>query len=169
MSVKRIVCGLSAAATIGAVSLVGFGAQSASAATCPVFPYAAQRPTLTLSTDAPAAGQTILVSGCGFTPGATVSIFLLSRHYFLGEVVVDPNGGFDIPVRIPRFFCGAHRIAAVQHEPRQQARALVVVFDCDRFHHRGHHHHGDRYEHDWAVRPQHQAPQPARPAGVAHA
>jgi LPXTG-motif cell wall-anchored protein len=136
MKVKRIVCGLGAVATMGAVTLVGFGAQSASAANCVAFPYTTSASFLTVSTEEPAAGQTIQVSGCGFTPGATVSLFLFSHRHFLGNVIVDPSGGFDFPVSIPWFFCGPHRIVAIQQAPQKRAEARIFVSDC-RGHGRG--------------------------------
>ncbi len=97
-------------ALLGAIGLliatVSF-ATSASAA-----PYTSQ-PTLSVSTQTPAVGASLTVSGAGFAAGENVSLTLHTVVYNLGTATTDGSGSFTTTVTLPAGVSGTHTIVAL--------------------------------------------------------
>jgi uncharacterized repeat protein (TIGR02543 family) len=75
-------------------------------------PTAVVLPTITLSAGTVVSGGTILVTGSGFTPGASLDIVLHSTPVTLATVIASGSGAFSATVTIPAGTpAGAHSIA----------------------------------------------------------
>jgi hypothetical protein len=59
-------------------------------------------------------GQTVVLTGSGFKPGATVTITFHSKPYRLGQVVAGRDGQFSASVTVPESAAGGpHHFEAV--------------------------------------------------------
>src|SRR2546423_1218644 len=67
---------------------------------------------LSVSTTTPLAGETITVSGTGFTPGAQVHLVMHTKVYDLGTFTANGQGNFTAQVTLPDNVFGAHVISA---------------------------------------------------------
>lgn len=67
---------------------------------------------LSLSTTTPLVGETITVTGSGFTPGANVHLVMHTKVYDLGTFKADSHGNFTAQVNLPDGVTGAHVIVA---------------------------------------------------------
>jgi hypothetical protein len=72
---------------------------------------------LSLSTTHPLPGETITVTGTGFTPGAKVHLVMHSKTYDLGTFTAGAQGGFTAQVTLPNGVFGHHFIIAASGAP----------------------------------------------------
>lgn len=72
---------------------------------------------LSLSTTTPLVGETITVTGSGFTPGAQVHLVLHTKVYGLGTFTANGNGSFTAQVTLPEGVTGTHVIVATSGAP----------------------------------------------------
>jgi hypothetical protein len=71
------------------------------------------------------AGQKLPLSGSGFAPGSTVSLYLYSTPTLLGTVLTDATGSFSTTVTLPAGLApGAHHLVAVGVDASVNARVL---------------------------------------------
>lgn len=98
-----------------------------SPATSPVAEAVAP-PTVKPAVTNPAPGESIEISGTGFTPGETVRLELHSTPVVLGTVVADSDGNFRVKVKIPASTpSGAHTIYAIGQTSGKTVTAAVTV------------------------------------------
>ena len=73
--------------------------------------------TLSVSTTHPLPGETITVTGTGFTPGANVHLVLRTKTYDLGTFTANDQGSFVAHVTLPKGVYGRHLVIAVSGAP----------------------------------------------------
>jgi 5'-nucleotidase len=73
------------------------------------------------------AGQTVLVRGAGFTPGAGVEVWLYSDPILLGRAIVSADGAIEVPVVLPPEIVGTHRLLVFEPGTGIAARQNVVI------------------------------------------
>lgn len=85
----------------------------------------------TLSQSSVRPGDTITVSGLGFTEGENVSLELRSEPVALATAVADGDGGFSVRVTVPDNTTeGAHHIVLTGESP-EASIALALMVDAD--------------------------------------
>ena len=74
-------------------------------------PYSTS-PAVAASTQAPAEGASLTLTGTGYLPGETVDNVLHSAPYSLGSAVADSLGNFSVSVTLPSGVTGSHTISS---------------------------------------------------------
>jgi hypothetical protein len=72
---------------------------------------------LSVSTTHPLAGETITVTGTGFTPGARVHLVLDTKAHDLGTFTANAHGNFTAQVTLPNGVFGRHFVIAASGAP----------------------------------------------------
>jgi hypothetical protein len=72
---------------------------------------------LSVSTTHPLPGETITVTGAGFTPGGRVHLVMHSKTYDLGTFTANAHGNFTAQVTLPNGVFGHHFIIAASGAP----------------------------------------------------
>lgn len=85
---------------------------SAFASAAHATPYIDQ-PTVAVSTQNPAVGSSLNVTGDGFLPNERIDLTLHSAVYDLGTATADSAGHFAVTVILPAAVSGSHTIVAV--------------------------------------------------------
>ena len=98
-----------------------FGAPSSSAA-----PYSHQ-PTLSVSTQTPAEGSTITVTGADFVAGVEVTLTLHTVVVTLGSATPNSSGGFSRSVSLPAGVTGTHTIVASGGSANDTASVTIDI------------------------------------------
>jgi hypothetical protein len=80
---------------------------------------------LTLSTDHPAPGAIVTVSGTGFAIDSNVYVTLESQPLLLATVTANASGDFAVDVTIPASYSGQHTLAATGTDPQGSERVLT--------------------------------------------
>jgi len=75
---------------------------------------------LSVSTTTPLAGETITVTGTGFTPGAQVHLVMHTKVYDLGTFTANAQGSFTAQVTLPDNVFGKHLVIATSGAPHIQ-------------------------------------------------
>jgi hypothetical protein len=114
---------LTAALTALLALLVGAAAFAASSAASP---YSTQA-TLSVSTQNPAMGATLTVSGSGYTPTEQVNLTLHSQTYNLGSATTDASGDFSTTVTLPAGVSGSHTITGTAATSGMTASVSVTI------------------------------------------
>ena len=84
----------------------------------------------TVSTTTPTAGGTMVVSGSGFGPGATLTVVLHSDPIVLATLTADVGGAYSVVVTIPEGTTpGTHQIVVSGLGPDGEPRDAVVTVE----------------------------------------
>lgn len=89
-------------------------------------PYTIQ-PTISISTQTPAAGGTLTISGAGFGANEDVRNELRATTYPLASAQTDANGAFRVTVTLPAGVTGAHTIVATGVRSGKSASAPIMI------------------------------------------
>lgn len=100
----------------GTLFVLGAGAIGPTAANAGPYPPT-QCATLSVSTTTPYAGETMTVSGTGFTPGEQVTLELHSTARDVGTATVQADGSFTTQITIPKDVSGRHLLSVVGGDP----------------------------------------------------
>src|SRR5205085_8490009 len=73
-----------------------------------------------------AQGSTVTLTGDGYAPNSTVSLYIYSTPTFLGSVVTDGSGSFSKTITIPSTLApGAHHLVSAGLDPSGNPRYLT--------------------------------------------
>ncbi|MDT0262077.1 hypothetical protein [Jatrophihabitans lederbergiae] len=96
------------------------------AASANAAPYTNQA-TISVSTQNPAVGGSLAISGDGFAAGETVSLTLHTQTYNLGSATTDVSGRFTATVTLPAGVSGAHTIVATGLSSGQTTSITITI------------------------------------------
>ena len=120
MSAKRL--GAAALAIIALVfAAVSFGGGAASA-----YPTGTA-PSISLDHSSGPVGDTVVVTGQGFTPNKSASLSFHSNPVGLGSVAVSGSGTFTKTITVPNVPLGAHEVVATDVASNDTASAAFTV------------------------------------------
>lgn len=96
------------------------------AASANAAPYTNQA-TISVSTQNPAVGGSLTISGDGFAADETVSLTLHTQTYNLGSATTDVSGRFTATVTLPAGVSGAHTIVATGLSSGQTTSITITI------------------------------------------
>ncbi len=96
------------------------------AASANAAPYTNQA-TISVSTQNPAVGGSLAISGDGFAAGETVSLTLHTQTYNLDSATTDVSGRFTATVTLPAGVSGAHTIVATGLSSGQTTSITITI------------------------------------------
>lgn len=111
--VRARIVGRLLAGTLLALGAVAIGPTAANAGPYPPSQCAA----LSVSTTTPYAGETMTVSGTGYTAGEQVTVELHSTARDVGTATVRADGSFTTQITIPKDMSGRHLLSVAGGDP----------------------------------------------------